>query len=86
MLVDQNAGRALVVLFHPDWWYCVSVLNQEPLIEGMDGQQLFDERGAQVGHRRALKQPSDACSLVAQQSYGTVFNIVSTFLRNQHGA
>uniref|UniRef100_A0A915PUL0 Vitellogenin n=1 Tax=Setaria digitata TaxID=48799 RepID=A0A915PUL0_9BILA len=44
-------------------------------IVGIDAKQLFDDRGAQVGQRTALQHPNDGCSIVAQQSSGTVFSL-----------
>uniref|UniRef100_A0A914ZTX6 Vitellogenin n=2 Tax=Parascaris TaxID=6254 RepID=A0A914ZTX6_PARUN len=42
---------------------------------GMNAEYLFNEAGAHVGDRSTLLQPNDVCSVVAQESHGTVFNI-----------
>ncbi|CAG9538789.1 unnamed protein product [Cercopithifilaria johnstoni] len=44
-------------------------------IIGMDAKQLLDEYGAQIGQRTSLLQPHDSCSIVAQQTFGTVFSL-----------
>lgn len=45
----------------------------------MNAEYLFNEAGAHVGDRSSLLQPNDVCSVVAQESHGTVFNIVRLF-------
>ncbi|VDK62311.1 unnamed protein product [Anisakis simplex] len=44
---------------------------------GMDADHLFSPAGSPVGDRSNVLKPSDVCSVVAQESHGTVFNIVS---------
>uniref|UniRef100_A0A8R1Y5H1 Uncharacterized protein n=1 Tax=Onchocerca volvulus TaxID=6282 RepID=A0A8R1Y5H1_ONCVO len=43
----------------------------------MDAKQLLDESGAQIGERTSLLHPHDTCSVVAQQTFGTVFSLAS---------
>uniref|UniRef100_A0A1I7W1X5 DUF35_N domain-containing protein n=1 Tax=Loa loa TaxID=7209 RepID=A0A1I7W1X5_LOALO len=46
----------------------------------MDAKQLLDEYGAQIGQRTSLLHPHDSCSVVAQQTFGTVFSLKHGFM------
>lgn len=42
----------------------------------MDAKDLLDKNGVKVGQRSSLIHPHDSCSVVAQQTFGTVFSLV----------
>lgn len=50
----------------------------------MDAKQLFNEHGAQIGQRASLSHPHDSCAIVAQQTFGTVFSLVSITIIYYH--
>lgn len=53
----------------------------------MDAKQLLDENGAKIGQRTSLLHPHDSCSILAQQTFGAVFSLVSNCIikkKNYH--
>ncbi|KAM3718740.1 putative apolipophorin protein [Dirofilaria immitis] len=44
-------------------------------IIGFDAKQLLNEHGAEIGERTSLLHPHDACTIIAQQTFGTVFSL-----------
>jgi hypothetical protein len=43
---------------------------------------LFDKDGRETGDREKLESPSDVCSVVAQETHGSVFTLVRPRLLN----
>ncbi|VDN83859.1 unnamed protein product [Brugia pahangi] len=41
----------------------------------MNAKELLNEYGAQIGQRSSLLHPHDSCSVIAQQTFGTVFSL-----------